>query len=336
MKRSCCSSRLLFVLLWLCSLPVQASGLPQPTESYVNDFANLLSEAERESLRNRLHGIRKERGVEITLVTQQQKPVDWQGRSIEAYATALFNDWGVGSRERNDGIMLLVIVADREARIELGKFYGRQHDGNMQRLMDRKLVPLFREQQWSEAMHRALDGFEQLHRSPESPLPVESDSDPVLWLLGLGGAAALTGGAGLVWFRRHQRNKSRQCQRCLGAMVRLSEDIDDRHLDKGQQKEESLGSVDYDVWKCSYCDNVEIIPYKAWFHSAETCPQCRKHTGKSERTPYSPATGGYYLNITCQHCQHHWSRLVRHSQSSRSGGGFGGGSSGGGGATGRW
>jgi len=41
------------------------------------------------------------------------------GYTIERYATALFNEWGIGSEERNYGMLLLVAVGDRKARIEL-------------------------------------------------------------------------------------------------------------------------------------------------------------------------------------------------------------------------
>lgn len=43
------------------------------------------------------------------------------GRSIEDYARALGNGWGVGDRQRNDGVILLVAPAEHKVRIEVGK-----------------------------------------------------------------------------------------------------------------------------------------------------------------------------------------------------------------------
>ena len=40
--------------------------------------------------------------------------------SIEAFATALFNTYGIGNMPKNNGVLLLVAVRDRKARIELG------------------------------------------------------------------------------------------------------------------------------------------------------------------------------------------------------------------------
>ena len=44
-------------------------------------------------------------------------------------------------------------------------------------------------------------------------------------------------------------------------MVRLTEAEDDTYLDRGEQTEERLGSVDYDVWGCRLCDNVVKLRY---------------------------------------------------------------------------
>lgn len=44
--------------------------------------------------------------------------------SVEQYARQLFDHWGPGFKDRNYGILLLVSVGDRKARIELGAGWG--------------------------------------------------------------------------------------------------------------------------------------------------------------------------------------------------------------------
>lgn len=342
MKRSCCNTK--WLALWsfaLLTASVSANDLPAPRESFVNDFAELLSDDEAHTLRQRLQEIKQQRDLEITLVTQQRKSSGWENASIEQYAMALFNHWGVGNAEREDGVMLLILVQDREARIELGAGYGRRFDRPMQRVMDNELLPLFKQQRWAEAMALAIARFERISQQTLDNHDVESGSAETndVWkvagiaLFGAGGLGGLA-----LWFARHRRYRPRQCQLCHAPMIRLSEEIDDRHLNAGQRAEERIGSVDYDVWKCTGCEHAQVLSYNKWFSAIEKCPQCGQRTGKSVRAPYHAAAGGYYLNSTCLHCQHHWSRFVRHSQSNGSGGSgsFGGGISGGGGATGRW
>jgi uncharacterized protein len=116
----------------------------------------------------------------------------------------------------------------------------------------------------------------------------------------------------------------------------LSEQADNAALETGQQKEEALKSVDYDVWECPECRERIVLRYKRWFTSYSQCPSCSFWTLKSKTRTLVPATtasGGLAETTrTCQHCtftdtrQHATPRL---SSSSSSGSSSGGSSSGG-------
>jgi len=43
------------------------------------------------------------------------------GESVDAYADRLFNSWGIGKKERNNGVMLLWAPAERKVRLEVGR-----------------------------------------------------------------------------------------------------------------------------------------------------------------------------------------------------------------------
>src|SRR5690606_2195427 len=73
---------------------------------------------------------------------------------------------------------------------------------------------------------------------------------------GLGGLAALgLGGAGVVALRRRRR----RCAACKVQMLALDELADDAHLSAGQQAEERLGAVDYEVLICPGCQASKTI-----------------------------------------------------------------------------
>ena len=55
--------------------------------------------------------------------------------------------------------------------------------------------------------------------------------------------------------------------------VRLDEASDDAALSAGQQVEERLGSVDYDVWACPTCDERLVLAYGRWWSSIKGCPR---------------------------------------------------------------
>ncbi|MEJ6709660.1 MAG: TPM domain-containing protein [Amylibacter sp.] len=73
-------------------------------------------------------------------------------------------------------------------------------------------------------------------------------------------------------------------------MRRLAEFEDDSYLAQGQQVEEALKSVDYDVWYCPYDDHTKIEGYKGWFSSYSACTKCNHITMYSTRTVLTSAT----------------------------------------------
>jgi uncharacterized protein len=67
------------------------------------------------------------------------------GRDIADFTRDLANDWGVGRRCFNDGIMLLVAPKERRVRIAVG--YGLQKTlthALSKRIIDEQILPRFR------------------------------------------------------------------------------------------------------------------------------------------------------------------------------------------------
>lgn len=134
--------------LFLLVLPVAALAepLPPPLSDTVSDFGELLPAVDEARVASLLRDIRAETGVHVVVVTMDRisDHGGW-GMSLEAYATALFNQWGVGDRQRDDGIMLLVVPGTRDTRIELGAGYARAYNARAQEVIDTAMLPQFRE-----------------------------------------------------------------------------------------------------------------------------------------------------------------------------------------------
>lgn len=113
--------RVLPILLALClllSFPVNAFALLDPGESfYVNDRADVLSDSLEETIVNYNGALEYQcSGAQIVVVT-----VDYlNGMTSDAYAYQLFNDWGVGSAEENNGMLLLLAVQENKAWLAYG------------------------------------------------------------------------------------------------------------------------------------------------------------------------------------------------------------------------
>lgn len=74
--------------------------------------------------------------------------MDYGEKSIETLARRWFDTWNIGTlglqRGANQGMLLLVAVRDRKARIELGADWGHDFDAHAKRVMDQQIVPRFK------------------------------------------------------------------------------------------------------------------------------------------------------------------------------------------------
>ncbi|WP_298195357.1 YgcG family protein [Novosphingobium sp.] len=83
----------------------------------VVDNAGLLPETARKSLDQRLAALEAKSGPQMVIVTVS----DLKGMTIEQLGLALGNGWGIGSKARNDGVLLIVAPNEHRTRIEVGK-----------------------------------------------------------------------------------------------------------------------------------------------------------------------------------------------------------------------
>ena len=70
------------------------------------------------------------------------------------------------------------------------------------------------------------------------------------------------------------RRHARSCGQCETDMILLDEKKDDEYLQKNQILEESIKSIDYDVWFCSACQSHYALGYNSEFSKYKTCSYC--------------------------------------------------------------
>ncbi|MDD2431273.1 MAG: TPM domain-containing protein [Firmicutes bacterium] len=107
-------NRTVILVILLLSLTVCALS-PIPGTN-VHDFANILNNDYL--LDSRIETLYQKTGVEMAVVTVP----DLDNQSIEKYAVKLFEDWGIGKKREDKGLLLLISLEPREMRIEVG--YG--------------------------------------------------------------------------------------------------------------------------------------------------------------------------------------------------------------------
>jgi uncharacterized protein len=141
MKRLRWSARLVLLMLpiTLCA------AFPKPI-GFVNDFAGVLDADSRAELDRLIRETERATSAEIAVVTVSSL----DGMSVEEYANRLFQEWGLGKKADDNGVLILVATAERKMRIEVG--YGLEGvlpDGLAGEIIRTDFLPEFRRGQYS-------------------------------------------------------------------------------------------------------------------------------------------------------------------------------------------
>lgn len=110
--------RILF-LAGLLIFSLQVFGLEVPVlNRRVTDLAGLLSTSEQAKLEENLMAFENQTSNQLALLIIPSL----EGEAIEQYAIKVVDAWKLGSANKDNGVLLLVSVQDRQVRIEVG--YG--------------------------------------------------------------------------------------------------------------------------------------------------------------------------------------------------------------------
>lgn len=139
--------RIAIILAVLCGFQIAtAFTVPLTPKGYVNDYANVLTPYIQGELEKQLQLFVASTTNEIVVVTVP----DLGGDTVEHYATKLFELWKIGNAKNDNGILLLVAVAERKVRIEVGYgLEGALPDITAKNIIDTQVTPAFKQGDYS-------------------------------------------------------------------------------------------------------------------------------------------------------------------------------------------
>jgi uncharacterized protein len=114
----------------------------------VNDFASVLSPQAREELTTLCREVDQKAQAQIAIVTIHAL----EGVPIEDFSMDLATRWGIGPKQKDRGVLILVAVDDHRYRVEIG--YGLEGilpDGKVGSF-GREMIPLLRHQDYNRAV----------------------------------------------------------------------------------------------------------------------------------------------------------------------------------------
>ncbi len=142
---------------------------PKPSANFfVNDFANVISSAAKTKMQSQGENLYNACKAQVVVTTVE----NLQGMDIESYSIGLAREWGIGDKEKNNGILLLLSVEDREVRIEVGYgLEGALPDSKTGRILDTYGMKYFSKNNFS-------DGLQAVYNSLINEVYIEYGLDP--------------------------------------------------------------------------------------------------------------------------------------------------------------
>jgi uncharacterized protein len=292
----------------------ESAEISYPTyNGFINDYTNTLTEEWKVKTEQLTANVKEGTSCEIAVAVID----NLNGISIEEYAVELFNKWGVGKKDKDNGVLLLVVMADHKLRIEVG--YGLEGiitDLEAKEIIDNVIVPRFKENNYNSGIYngviaiankiyeeegKAAAAYSDTVESTPKKSFSESKAFPVViilitllpWFI-IGG---IFGAGFLTYFI-----KTHKCPKChkIGLIVKQTILVKPTYESPGRAEIEQ---------RCRYCRFYE-----------------KKTTTISKLSKYYSSGSSWSSS----------SSFSSSSSSSHSSSSFGGGSSGGGGASGSW
>lgn len=169
--------RTLFALLlgfWVTLVGAQELQPVPQLKTRVTDLTGTLSAEQREALEARLTAFEREKGAQIAiLIVPTTKP-----EAIEQYSIRVAEQWKLGRKGVDDGVLLLIAKQDKKLRIEVGYgLEGALNDATAKRIIAETITPRFKEGRFYEGIEAGLDRLFAVVGGEILPAPAASSQD---------------------------------------------------------------------------------------------------------------------------------------------------------------
>jgi uncharacterized protein len=195
----------LLLLMTSAAAPAVALDVPPHGGQWVVDTARLLPAAEKDALAESLRAYAGRSGNQIVVLTLP----GLEGEDIADYANRVARQWGVGQKDANNGVLILVSVAERLVRFEVGRgIEDKLPDITAKRIQQQITVPNFKAGRYAQGIIQSVAAIRQAlgdipgggqAAAPEPRPAPEPDGLSVFTLVLLFVAVLL----GLAYARRH-------------------------------------------------------------------------------------------------------------------------------------
>ena len=139
-----------------------------PLKARVTDLSATLTSDQRAALEQKLAALEARKGSQVAVLLVPTT----QPETVEQYAIRVFDQWKLGRKGMDDGVLLVVAKNDRRLRIEVG--YGLEGaipDAIAKRVIDEDIVPLFKQGNFYGGISAGTDRVSKLIEGESMPPP---------------------------------------------------------------------------------------------------------------------------------------------------------------------
>lgn len=215
------------ILLWAQPATAQhvytIDNVPNPrlsdSRNSVSNPDGTLSASTVARINSELAELQQTTSIEVAVVVVEsigQMPV-------EDFGIGLFRKWGIGRKDKDNGLLILLITGDRIVRFEVGYgLEGDMTDAMSKRIQTQRMLPYLRIGDWDGAALAAVGAVKEILTDPNSDLRMQAQADErrsiLVPLFLVFGAAILIMIIALIFERR-----ARKCPRCGATMKVVDE-----------------------------------------------------------------------------------------------------------------
>ncbi|GFH40057.1 TPM domain-containing protein [Lactococcus insecticola] len=136
-----------------------SSDIPKITwqaNTHVYDKADLLNDATKTAVNQELNQLDQAKTAQVIVLTVKSL----NDHSIEDYANTVFNETGIGNKDTDTGLLLLIAKDEKRVRIEVGQgLEGDLNDGKVGRILDEDFVPYRAKNDYNTAVTQTISAI---------------------------------------------------------------------------------------------------------------------------------------------------------------------------------
>lgn len=175
---------LLFPLVVNAQITLYGRFVTEPV-NYVTDPAGVLAQHEEDQLNAKLRNFEDSTSNQLFIYVAESL----RANDLEDFSREIFNKWGIGQKDKNNGILIAIFIDDRKYRIQIG--YGLEAalpSELCRQIQDEFMGPHFKQKNYYEGINAGVDKLIYYSRHEyKPPTAFEKMQTPILvtFLIGL-------------------------------------------------------------------------------------------------------------------------------------------------------